>query len=154
MKQLIKRIIEIILILTIIILIGIWIVPWKKKVISFKEKTDLSESAEYIIKSQKIEANSVAPEKIASLFGWEKTYKINNSVKKNQETPEVAIWLKPLGFIVSSDGKKFYFLKNNKTNRVLQLTENNVDDGWKLIEIANDELLLEFEGKKYIVRND
>jgi hypothetical protein len=101
----------------------------------------------------RVDNDPVPAEKIAVIFGWEKKQQIERISKKNEEKIEVANWIKPLGYVIIAERKKMYFFKNTKTDKVLQLTEDNIDKGWKLIKKENEHFLLESEGKKYIIEN-
>jgi hypothetical protein len=134
-------------------LIGIWIAPWRGRDIPLQVINNSYEPAENNPSEIRVDNDPVPAEKIAVIFGWEKKQQIERISKKNEEKIEVANWIKPLGYVIIAEGKKMYFFKNTKTDKVLQLTEDNIDKGWKLIKKENEHFLLESEGKKYIIEN-
>ena len=148
-----KKIYKIFLTLIILFLIGIWIAPWRSQDIPLQVINNSYEPAENNSSEIRVDNDPLPAEKIAVIFGWERKQQKKQVSIKIEEKIEVVDWIKPLGYVIIAEEKKMYFFKNTKTDKVIQLTEDNIDKGWKLIKKENEHFLLESEGKKYIVEN-
>ena len=152
-----RKIIEIVFAFCILVLLFTWVMPWKNREIDLQEATPREEKAGVLPQPRGERERSVMPESVAVLFGWKKREPVAPPV----ETPEVeekaeqqiiqASWLKPIGYAIREDSKKYYFFKDVKSNIVLQLSDDTSDNGWILLEANEEEFLLEYEGKKYSV---
>ncbi len=152
-----RKIIEIVFVLCILVLLFIWVMPWKNREIDLQEAVHREESADVLLQARDERKPPVPPDNVAQLFGWKKREPVTIPadtpavVEKVEEKIIPASWLKPLGYAIGQDSKKYYFFKDEKSNIVLQLSDDNSDNGWRLLEAKNEEFLLEHEGKKYIV---
>jgi len=153
-----SKVIHGIIILCILALLYFWIVPWKKKEINFQGVLDQKNTTNVIRETADLVSPSVSPERVALLFGWKRkpaarpvTEILVEEEPPIEEKVVLATWLRPLGYAIGSDGKKYFFFKDEKSNKVLQLTDDNVDSGWKILDVSDAEFLLEYEGKKYSV---
>jgi hypothetical protein len=152
-----RKIIEIVFVLCILVLLFVWVMPWKNREIDLREAVHRQETADILLQAHNERERTVPPDRIAVLFGWKK----RKPVAISADTPEVeekveekitrASWLKPLGYVIGQDSKKYYFFKDEKSNIVLQLSDDNSDNGWRLLEAKEEEFLLEYEGEKYSV---
>jgi len=147
-----------IFIICVFVLLYLWIVPWREKEVSHQGVLREENTTDVVVETTKKHTSGGSSETIALLFGWKKVpAKKTAPSKQLEKTPPVeeevisATWLKPLGYVIGSDGKKYFFFKDKKSNKVLQLTDDNVDSGWKLLEVKNGEFLLENGGKKFSV---
>jgi hypothetical protein len=149
-----RKIADIILILSIPVLVYLLLVPGAKKEVGFREAVQPAVKTVPDAKGDTGVGQAVSPDNVALLFGWKK--KPVKTPENREDHPAVekpipAPWVKPLGYAVSPEGKKYYFLKDERSNQVLQLGGDSTDGGWKLLEVTDGQYLLEFEGKKYIV---
>ena len=98
------------------------------------------------------ESVGASPEKVAELFGYKKDGEIGHTDNEVAETAQVIGWIEPVGFYVGTDGRHCWFLKNNRTNEILLLSEGEAEKGWRLVRVTEEEFLLEYEGTFYTVR--
>jgi hypothetical protein len=152
-----RKIIEIVFVLCILVLLFVWIMPRENKVIDLREEAHREESADVTLHALDERERPVPPDNVAQLFGWKKREPAAEPAvmpaveEKVEEKIIVAPWLKPLGYVIGQDGKKYYFFKDEKSNIVLQLSDDNSDNGWRLLEAKKEEFILEHEGEKYVV---
>ena len=152
-----RKIIEIVFVLCILVLLFIWIMPREKKEIDLREEAHREESADVTLHALDERERAVPPDKVAQLFGWKKRKPAAKPAvmpaveEKVEEKIITAPWLRPLGYVIRQDGKKYYFFKDEKSSIVLQLSDDNSDNGWRLLEAKKEEFILEHEGEKYVV---
>jgi hypothetical protein len=147
-----------ILIVCILALLYLWIVPWKEKEVGHHGVLREENTTDVVVETSVKHPPEVSIEKIAFLFGWKKKPEKKNAPPEPLEkSPPVeekvisATWLNPLGYVIGADGKKYFFFKDEKSNKVFQLTDDNVESGWKLLDVEDGEFLLENGGKKFSV---
>lgn len=102
------------------------------------------------------EIHFASPREIATLFGWkEKKKNTAQEVKpENQYKVKSTSWIKYLGHIVTSNGEKYYFFKNNADNELFRLRLESTTDGWKLLTISDEGFILEYKEEKYLVKKE
>ena len=164
MKRLMKRTIEIILIIIIIGVSIILIVKWNQEERSLNIKAKAPKQEAEVNKSSGEEVVSVSPEEIAILFGWkkkaavkkEKEVKEEVSVTEVEEPIEIKSLekMKHLGHIVTSNGEEFYFFKDIETGELIRLSIDSPEKGWRLEEIVEKGFILGHDDKKYFVKRN
>lgn len=151
-----KKIIEIILLLVIVFFTVILLIGWNFEEKALEIKTD-PYSVETEVDSTEIkEIHFASPREIATLFGWKEKKK--NTVQEvkpdNQDKVKSTSWIKYLGHIVTSNGEKYYFFKNNADNELFRLTIDSTNDGWELLTITDEGFILEYNEEKYLVKKE
>jgi len=153
MKNIIKWIIEIPLLLIAVVSTLLFIVPWESRNITLTSEKGVQEQTESrVLKiSHKMEITSA--EEIAYLFGWRKRIIENKPVI--EAPPDIAHWLEPMGFVVGKGDKREYMFKDSRSGKVISVALYGRSRGWELLEISAERFLFEYEGKKYsIIRNE
>jgi len=132
-----------------IILFSVLIFPMQRQRINpeikmFKEMTDFSK---YSLRQSENEKNG-DPKNIAFIFGWKDQRKIekNNSVKIIFKEVD---WIKPIGYIVKSNGEKYYIFKNLRENTVFSLSIGDKKGILHLLDEDDEKYIIEIDGKKY-----
>lgn len=151
-----KKIIEIILLLVIVIFAVILIGRWNFKENSLEINTGIN-SVETAVDNTGIkEIHFASPREIATLFGWKEKKKntVQEEKPENQYKVKSTSWIKYLGHIVTSNGEKYYFFKNNADNELFRLRLESATDGWKLLAIRDEGFILEYKEEKYLVKKE
>ncbi len=158
MKQSIKGLADLFLLLIIAVLAALLLLPRAKERLSFNYQPVPNYSMKNQDQEQKTQEQLAKPREIAVLFGWrEKTGQgtIEKTVEVVADDPiEEATWLKPMGFVSGQDGARNYLFKESKTGKVLTLASGVESKGWKLLEVTPEGFLLEFQGKEYIIKQN
>ena len=149
MKNIIKWLIEIPLLLIVTVLAFIFIVPWESKQISLASVVVVEDQAESRVTNTNIQQNYASAEEIAYLFGWRK--RIIESKPVIEAPPAEAQWLKPMGFVVGKENAREYMFKDSRSGKVISVALHGRSRGWKLLEISAERFLLEYEDKKYSI---
>jgi hypothetical protein len=149
MKNIIKWIIEIPLLLLAIVLAIFIIVPWERKQITLASERGSQEKPENPVINIDLSKEPASAEEIAYLFGWRK--RIIESKPSIVVAPDEARWLKPMGFVVGKGDIREYMFKDSRSGKVISVALNVRSRGWKLLEISAERFLFEYEGKKYII---
>lgn len=141
-----------IIVIFAVILIG----RWNFKENSLEINTGIN-SVETAVDNTGIkEIHFASPREIATLFGWKEKKK--NTVQEvkpdNQYKVKSTSWIKYLGHIVTSNGEKYYFFKNNADNELFRLTIDSTNDGWELLTITDEGFILEYKEEKYLVKKE
>lgn len=153
MKNIIKWIIEIPLLLIAVVSAFLFIVPWGSKQITFASEKGVREQIENPVLNINLPKEIATAEEIAYLFGWRQ--RIIESKPVIETPPDMAHWLKPMGFIVGKGDIREYMFKDNRNGQVISVALGGRSKGWKLFEISAERFLFEYEGKKYsITRNE
>ncbi|HEB11955.1 MAG TPA: hypothetical protein ENI06_12175 [Spirochaetales bacterium] len=152
MKNIIKWIIEIPLLLIAIVLAFLFIVPWESRQITIAAEKGVQDQVEKPVLNIDSPKEIAYAEEIAYLFGWRR--RIIKSKPLIETPPDIARWLKPMGFVVGKGNIKEYMFKDSRSGKVISVALYGRSRGWKLLEISAERFLFEYEGKKYsIIRN-
>jgi hypothetical protein len=94
-----------------------------------------------------------SPRQIAALFGWREPSQRSAAHARSQTAkPEEASWIRAVGYVVEQNGIRSYVFKDTRSGAIFSLKLGAVSKGWKLLEVREQDYLLEFEGKAYIIR--
>lgn len=159
MKQSMKWLADLILLLVITVLAGFMLFPRSRKTVSFNYQPIPNNEIESQAQEQKAQKRLAKPREIAAFFGWgeKKTDVIEETAHVSVEKeplPAEATWLKPIGFIGEEKGSRSYLFKDSNTGKILSLALGVESKGWKLLEVTSEQFLLEFDGKKYIIKQN
>jgi hypothetical protein len=149
MKQSIKVICNVVLILAIIVLAIVWMMAPAQKIITQNVETEMEdESSASIVRFEEDIKEAALPEGIAELFGWkEKTHPGAESAVSEAVADEVPIetvpHMKYVGYAVDCHGEKTHFIKNDNTGQLVSLQKNMMNNGWKLVEISERGIIAE-----------
>lgn len=149
MKNMLKWIIEIPLLLIVIVLAFIFIIPWQRKHITLASVIVVEEQAESGVSNKNIQKEIASAEEIAYLFGWRQ--RIIESKPVIEVPPAEALWLKPMGFVVGKGNTREYMFKDSRSGKVISVALHSRSRGWKLLEISSERFLFEYEGQKYSI---
>ncbi len=153
MKNISKWLIEIPLLLIAVVLAFLFIVPWESKKITLASEKGAKDQVETPGLNIDFPKEIASAEEIAYLFGWRKKIIENQSLI--EKPADTAHWLKPMGFIVGKGDIREYMFKDSRSGKVIFVSLYGRSRGWKLLEIAAERFLFEYEGKKYsIIRNE
>jgi len=153
MRNIIKWIIEIPLLIITIVLAFLYVVPWERKQISLASEKDVQDQVENQVLNINFPKEIASADEIAYLFGWRK--RIIESKPVIETPPDIAHWLKPMGFVVGNGDIRKYMFKDSRSGKVISVALHSRSRGWKLLEISAEKFLFEYEGKKYsIIRNE
>lgn len=153
MKQLTNRIVEYALILSVVILFVFLIVPWRDRDIPTYEASVSSVAAVDRESAQIREKSFGSPQNVAALFGWKPKRK-PVSAQGSGSSVERPAWLRSVGYAVGPDGNKYYFFKNERTGKIIQLAEGKADKGWSLVKRTEEYFILEFQGNQYSIERN
>ena len=159
MKHSMKWLADILLILIIAVLAALALYQRPGKTVSFTYQPVPNEISESRAEEQKDQEQLATPIEIAVLFGWrektrEKTAEEVVRVVEEKEPPVETSWFKPMGFVGDEEGSRSYLFKDSRTGKVLSIALGSESRGWKLLKATDKEFLLEFEGKKYIIKQN
>lgn len=153
MKNIIKWIIEIPLLLIAMVSAFIFIVPWESRNIALTSEKGVQENTESTVLKISHKKEITSAEEIAYLFGWRQ--RIIESKPVIETPPDIAHWLKPMGFVVGKGDKREYMFKDSRSGKVISVALYGRSRGWELLEISTERFLFEYKGKKYIIiRNE
>jgi hypothetical protein len=153
-----KKIIEIFLALLIIAFSIILIFKWENRSDSVIVNSNSNKTEDLLYENEMKIPQFVSTEEIASLFGWEKKAPEPSVsiIKKKTKKDNVksTSWIKYLGHIIESGGKKYYFFKNTSNNDLFSLRYDSNYGGWKLLSTTDEGFILEYENDKYFVEKE
>lgn len=159
MKQSMKWLADLFLLLIIAVMAGLLLLPRAKERLSFNYQPVPNYSMENQASEQKKQEQLAGPREIAALFGWREktgagTIEKTAEVVAVKDDPIEATGLKPMGFVSGQDGSRNYLFKESNTGKVLSLALGVESKGWKLLEVTPEGFLLEFQGKEYIIKQN
>lgn len=159
MKQSMKWLADLFLLLIIAVLAALLLLPRAKERLSFNYQPVPNYSMENQAREQKTQEQLAGPREIAARFGWrektgEGTIEKTAEVVAVKDDPIEATGLKPMGFVSGQDGARSYLFKESNTEKVLTLALGVESKGWKLLEVTPEGFLLEFQGKEYIIKQN
>ena len=153
MKNIINWIIEIPLLLIAVVLAFLFIVPWESKQMTLASEKGVQDQIEKPALNIDSPKEIASAQEIAYLFGWRK--RIMESKRQVETPPDIARWLKPMGFVVGKGEIREYMFKDSRSGKVISVALYGRSRGWRLLEISAERFLFEYEGKKYsILRNE
>lgn len=137
------------LVIALTIILG---VTWNHDASTLEMSTEVKNDAATIEKIKEEKSYVVASEEIASLFGWVKKQDVTPVGKNTNNEINNASGIRYLGHIMKSNGQRHYFFKNDKNSDLFSLTEGSEHEGWKLLQIADEGFIFEYENNKYFVK--
>lgn len=65
--------------------------------------------------------------------------------------PVDASWMSFIGYVTPTNGAPYYIFKDGRSNGVIKVTEGKSMDGWSVVEVANDHIVLRYLKDLYSV---
>lgn len=173
MKRFLKLITVIFGLLSLLVLCLTAFIPIQKEKmpVTVREESDNGLSVDAPITEEASADKMIAPERIASLFGWVRPIIVPKQVNPEPEPepepdlvpeppviatpvpePVAANWLFIVGEITTEGQNKTYFLKNTKSGKVIKIDYiSDAGQDWKILADENTRLVVENEGMRYFI---
>ena len=127
------------------------VVPWRERRGPAETGEDAPVSPALAAQPASTGGKTVPPRQLAALFGWREA-KPAPAARTAVLPAEEAAWIQAVGYVVEQNGAHRYIFKDTRAGGVFSLKTGDANQGWKLVEVRENDFLLELRGKPYIIK--